>query len=107
MFYGMNAKVVELPQKTMRSVGPVFGTALGAVFHTDCLNLFANLNDESIDTVFADPPFNLGKDYGRGKDKDELNGQDYLKWCYGWIDEAIRVVKPGGAIFIYNLPQWA
>jgi hypothetical protein len=71
MFYGMNAKVVELPQETMRSVGPVFGTALGAVFHTDCLNLFANLNDESIDTVFADPPFNLGKAYGRGKDKDE------------------------------------
>ena len=66
MFYGMNAKVVELPPKTTRSVTPVFSTALGAVFNTDCLNLFASLNDESIDTVFADPPFNIGKDYGYG-----------------------------------------
>ena len=107
MFYGMSAKLVELPHKAMRSVAPVFSTALGAVFNTDCLNLFASLNDESIDTVFADPPFNIGKDYGRGKDKDELDDQVYLKWCYEWIDEAIRVVKPGGAIFIYNLPQWA
>jgi site-specific DNA-methyltransferase (adenine-specific) len=107
MFCGMNAKLVELPPKSMRSVAPAFSTALGAVFNTDCLNLFASLNDESIDTVFADPPFNIGKDYGQGKDKDELEGQEYLKWCYGWIDEAVRVVKPGGAIFIYNLPRWA
>jgi hypothetical protein len=87
MFYGMSAKLVELPQKTMRSVVPVFSTELGAVFNTDCLNLFASLNDESIDTVFADPPFNIGKDYGRGNDKDELDGQDYLKWCYRWEDD--------------------
>jgi 16S rRNA G966 N2-methylase RsmD len=80
MFYGMSAKLVELPQKAMRSVAPVFSTALGAVFNTDCLNLFASLNDESIDTVFADPPFNVGKDYGRGKDKDELDDHVYLKW---------------------------
>jgi len=103
----MSAKVVELPQKPMRSIPPIFTTALGALFNTDCLNLFASLHDESIDTIFADPPFNIGKDYGRGKDKDELDGRDYLKWCFEWIDEAVRVVKPGGAVFIYNLPQWA
>jgi site-specific DNA-methyltransferase (adenine-specific) len=107
MFYGMNAKLVELSPKPTRSVTPAFSTELGAVFNTDCMDLFASLNDESIDTVFADPPFNIGKDYGRGKDKDELDGQEYLKWCYGWMDEAVRVVKPGGAIFIYNLPRWA
>ena len=57
--------------------------------------------------VFADPPFHIGKDYGRGKDKDKLDGADYLKWCYEWIDETVRVVKPGGSIFIYNVPQRA
>jgi site-specific DNA-methyltransferase (adenine-specific) len=66
-----------------------------------------SLRDASIDTVFADPPFNIRKDYGRGKDKDNLAGDEYLEWCYSWIDESLRVLKPGGSIFVYNLPQWA
>jgi site-specific DNA-methyltransferase (adenine-specific) len=86
---------------------PAFSTTLGAVYNADCLDLLAAIRDESIDTVFADPPFNLAKDYGNGKEKDDLDKGDYLKWCYRWMDECIRIVKPGGAIFIYNLPQWA
>jgi site-specific DNA-methyltransferase (adenine-specific) len=84
-----------------------FSTDLGSLYHTDCMKLLAAIPDERIDTVFADPPFNLAKDYGNGKDKDDLDSCEYLKWCYGWIDESIRVLKPGGSIFIYNLPQWA
>ncbi len=90
-----------------RTIQPAFTTALGAVYKTDCFNLFGALKDQTIDCVFADPPFNLGKDYGRGAEKDNLNADDYLKWCFDWIDECIRVLKPGGAIFIYNLPHWA
>jgi DNA modification methylase len=89
------------------AMNPAFSTEYGAVYKTDCLKLFAALRDECIDTVFADPPFNLGKDYGAGADKDEWGASaDYLKWCYGWMDEAVRVLKPGGAFFLYNLPQW-
>jgi site-specific DNA-methyltransferase (adenine-specific) len=86
---------------------PAFSTKRGAVYQGDCMHLFAALKDQCIDTVFADPPFNLGKDYGKGADKDELQRADYLEWCFAWMDEAIRVLKPGGSIFIYNLPQWA
>lgn len=84
-----------------------FSTDLGSLFHTDCMDLLAAIRDEQVDTVFADPPFNLAKDYGNGKDKDDLDSSDYLNWCYGWIDECVRVLKPGGSIFVYNLPQWA
>jgi hypothetical protein len=74
---------------------PAFSTDRGAVYKTDCMNLFAALRDGCIDTVFADPPFNLGKDYGHGAHNDELGTDDYLNWCFGWIDEAVRVLKPG------------
>jgi len=93
-------------QGTMSSLRPAFSTNLGAVYNTDCLNLFAALKDESIDCVFADPPFNLGKDYGNGSAKDELGREDYLRWAFRWLDEAVRVLKPGGSIFVYILPQW-
>src|SRR5579884_2181095 len=86
---------------------PAFSTLLGAVYEADCMKLFAALRDGCVDTVFADPPFNLGKDYGHGADKDEWDNADYLDWCRSWLDEAIRVLKPGGALFVYNLPQWA
>ena len=31
---------------------------------------------------------------------------DYLDWCRGWINECCRLLKPGGALFLYNLPRW-
>lgn len=90
----------------MAEIKPAFTTALGAVYNTDCMHLLIALKDESIDTVFADPPFNLAKDYGNGSDKDTLDRLPYLEWCSKWIDECIRVIKPGGSIFIFQLPQW-
>jgi site-specific DNA-methyltransferase (adenine-specific) len=55
--------------------------------------------------VFADPPFNLGKKYGRQTD-DLRPDEEYLAWSYKWLAECIRVLKPGGALFLYNLPKW-
>lgn len=75
------------------------------MFDDDCLNVLPHLQDEIVDTVFADPPFNLNKEYG-AKSNDNLGDNQYIEWCYQWIDECIRILKPGGSIFIYNLPKW-
>lgn len=93
--------------RRMANLKPAYSTDLGAVYNVDCMKLLATVGDGRIDTVFADPPFNLAKDYGNGKDKDDLDNTDYLSWCYGWMDECVRVLKPGGSMFVYNLPQWA
>ncbi len=85
---------------------PVFSTKYGLLYQTDCMNLFAWLQDQVVDCIFADPPFNLGKIYGNGEFKDSLAIRDYLKWSYAWLDECIRILKPGGALFVYILPQW-
>jgi site-specific DNA-methyltransferase (adenine-specific) len=85
---------------------PAFATDRGVLYQTDCFNLLAALKDGSVDCIFADPPFNLGKDYGNGNFKDALERQEYIKWAFSWVDECTRIVKPGGALFIYILPQW-
>jgi site-specific DNA-methyltransferase (adenine-specific) len=79
----------------------------GILYQTDCLNLFAALDDEVLDCVFADPPFNLGKTYGNGEVRDDLADHEYLRWCQSWLRESIRVLKPGAALFVYNIPRWA
>ncbi|MDR2169827.1 MAG: hypothetical protein LBP59_06780 [Planctomycetaceae bacterium] len=70
----------------------------------DCLELFRNIPDASVDMTFADPPFNLKKKYSSYKDSLEL--QDYLDWCGQWIGEMVRVTKPAGSIFLHNIPKW-
>ena len=80
-------------------------TSRGVLFQGDILNLFPHVRDESIDTVFADPPFNLSKVYGR-RVNDNRSDSEYISWCKEWLDHCLRVVKPGGAIFVYNLPKW-
>lgn len=86
---------------------PVVTTSHGLLYQADCIDLYAALDDATIDTVFADPPFNLGKTYGNGEVDDDLAEHEYLDWCYRWLRESVRVVKPGGALFVYNLPRWA
>lgn len=84
---------------------PFYSTELGALFFADCLKVLPFIKDETVDTVFADPPFNLGKEYG--KSTNDLKEEDeYLTWCKTWIAECVRVLKPGGALFLYNLPKW-
>jgi len=84
---------------------PVYTTDLGRLYEGDCLKVLGEVSDNSIDTVFADPPFNLGKKYGSAC-TDQWQDVEYVKWCKSWIDECIRVLKPGGAFFLYNLPKW-
>ena len=83
----------------------IFETNLGQLYAGDCLKISSQFKSESIDCFFADPPFNLDKFYGENVN-DNLSNDEYLKWCYSWIDEGIRILKPGGAFFIYNLPKW-
>lgn len=82
-----------------------YSTRLGALYKGDILKLLPHIRGESIDTVFADPPFNLSKVYGTLVN-DSRSDEEYLSWCKVWLDHCIRVVKPGGAVFIYNLPKW-
>ncbi len=87
------------------SLFPVFTTNRGALFKGDCLKILPGLANEIANTVFADPPFNIGKEYARSVD-DCRTGDEYIEWCRKWIDECIRVLKQGGSLFIYNIPKW-
>ncbi|WP_163534766.1 DNA-methyltransferase [Helicobacter suis] len=77
---------------------------LNQILHGDCLELFKKIPNNSIDCIFADPPFNLKKKYNSHKDK--LECSEYLQWCQEWISECLRVLKKGGCLFLHNIPKW-
>ena len=83
----------------------VFESDFGKLYNGDCVSLLRELEDESVDVVFADPPFNLSKLYPSMMN-DNLKHQEYIKWTQEWIWECTRVLKPGGSFFFWNLPKW-
>jgi site-specific DNA-methyltransferase (adenine-specific) len=80
-------------------------TLLNRLHRAPCLDVLRRIPSASVDLTFADPPFNLAKSYEGYKD--DLTERDYLGWCKRWLVEYERVLKPGGALFILNLPKWA
>lgn len=84
---------------------PILTTSYGRLYKADCRDIIPSIPDGSIDCIFADPPFNLGKDYGSDTN-DSLTHIEYLDWCDSWLKGCISLLSPGGAIFLFNLPKW-
>lgn len=80
-------------------------TEWGQLYQGDCLDFLRSLPDGSVDMLFADPPFNLGKKYGKGI-SDARRDDDYLRWSKSWLSECTRVLAGGGSLFVFNLPRW-
>lgn len=76
---------------------------LNTIQKIDCLKGLKRLPDNSCDVIIADPPYNIGKDFGNNIDKRELN--EYVNWCKNWINECIRIMKPNGMFFIYGFSE--
>ncbi|MDE0317017.1 MAG: DNA methyltransferase [Candidatus Poribacteria bacterium] len=77
---------------------------LNQIIRGDCIEVMQQIPSDSIDVTFADPPFNLKKNYSTYKD--QKNTDDYLSWCKQWILEMVRITKPSGSIFLHNIPKW-
>lgn len=77
---------------------------LNRVNSGDCLSILSNIEDNSVDMVFADPPFNLEKKYSSYKD--QKPEEEYVDWCKRWLREMVRITKPTGSIFVHNVPRW-
>lgn len=69
----------------------------------DCIIGLSRLPDKCAQVIIADPPYNIGKDFGNNSDKQELD--KYLKWCDQWITQCLRVLKPDGTFFIYGFSE--
>ena len=78
---------------------------INQVLQGDCLEWLQEIPDDSIDFVFTDPPYNLGKKYVGYSD--DLGVREYFNWCDQWIAELARVLKPGHTLTLLNIPLWA
>src|SRR5260364_187720 len=74
------------------------------IFHGDCLEVLPSLPDNSIDLVFADPPYNIGKKFGRFTDS-WPSEKDYTEWCFQWLEIGIQKLKSSGSLYVMASTQ--
>ncbi|MGH9752751.1 MAG: DNA-methyltransferase [Blastocatellia bacterium] len=73
----------------------------GQLFLGDSLKWLASLVDESVDLIFADPPYNIKK-----AEWDDFESQEaYIAWSLCWITEAARILKSSGSLYICGFSE--
>ena len=70
----------------------------------DSLSVLKKMKDKSVQLIFADAPYNIGKDFGNNSDKWE-SVHAYIEWCKTWIDECMRVLSDNGTMYFMTATQ--
>lgn len=70
----------------------------------DSVSVLKKINSGVIDLIFADAPYNIGKNFGNNQDKWK-SVEDYVAWCKIWLDECMRVLKDNGTLYFMTATQ--
>lgn len=76
----------------------------------DCLEKLKEIPDESVDLVFADPPYNMSKKKGLGWEFskhitmqeawDIYSKDEFFEFNLKWLSECFRILKHGGSLWV-------
>ena len=73
----------------------------GAIWIGDAIVWLRSLASESVDLIFADPPYNIKK-----AEWDTFESQQaYVDWSLEWIEQAARVLKPTGTLYVCGFSE--
>lgn len=78
-------------------------TTMHQIINGDCVEELKKLKSESIGLIVTDPPFNVGKKYNSYADNKKRG--EYLHWCESWLEECVRVLTDGSALYLINYPE--
>lgn len=70
----------------------------------DCIEEMSKLPSASAQLIIADPPYNVGPAFGIDKEWNRSN--EWLPWSRAWLTEAVRILAPGGSIFVYGIHHY-
>ncbi len=75
------------------------------IFFGDAIAVLSNgIPDKSVDLIFTDPPYNIGKSFNGRKEKWESE-EAYLAWCYKWLDLCLSKLKDHGSFYLMAATQ--
>ena len=80
---------------------PIYKNNGNILYEGDSLEWLKSLEDETVDLIFADPPYNIKK-----ADWDKFESQEqYINWSMKWIKESARILKKTGTLYICGFSE--
>ncbi len=91
----------RLPFKESVSFFPVYKNENNILYEGDCIEWLKSIESNTVDLIFADPPYNIKK-----ADWDRFESQKkYIQWSMKWIKEAFRVLKMSGSLYVCGFSE--
>ena len=79
-------------------------TLLNQIVLGDCVEVLRELDPAlHFDLVIADPPYNVGKNFGNNQDN--LNLRDYVRWSRQWMELCLNRLTPKGIMYVYGFSE--
>jgi site-specific DNA-methyltransferase (adenine-specific) len=74
------------------------------LYHGDCLDVMAEMPENSVDTVITDPPSGISF-MSMGWDSDKGGRDKWIAWLTSVLEQCCHVMKPGGALLVWSIPR--
>jgi DNA modification methylase len=71
---------------------------LNKIYNEDCLITMSNIDDNFVDLIILDPPYNVD-----AADWDKI--ENYLEWMKQVISESFRILKPNGSLYLWGMTK--
>ncbi len=69
----------------------------------DCVEVLKNMEPALFDIVIADPPYNIGKNFGNNHDN--LSLKNYVDWSCQWIKLCLNRLTKNGLLYVYGFSE--
>lgn len=91
-------KTIRLTDEDRAIALPSYGGESTGLFPGDVIEILDQLPEKTFDLILADPPYNLGVDFGNNRDR--WSSKDYLSWIESWVTKLPGVLSPTGSVYI-------
>jgi DNA modification methylase len=79
------------------------------IYNCDVIDGLQSISDElrKAELIFADPPYNIGIDYGNGEEADKLTNFEYMIWVDRWLNECVNLLSDNGTMWVMIGDEYA
>ena len=95
----LNAAESEIYRKRLLTADNDLSECRNAIIHGDAFEILGKLPEKKFDLLFADPPYNLTKNFGENSFK-QTSADDYETWLDSWLAQTFRLLKPNASVYI-------
>jgi site-specific DNA-methyltransferase (adenine-specific) len=80
-----------------------------SLLNVDVMDGLESIRDEHgpARLIFTDPPYNIGIDYGGGRDQDKLDDVDYVAWVANWLALCWECLTDDGSLWVMIGDEYA